>query len=643
MNWLGVSAGVALVLLLAALTAWLVPLGSARRLGGWRGWLLAGLRAGWLAAALVLAVGLRWPLQPDSRAVMVALHAVGGGAVPAAWRDAFRWQHVRLAGNSVDGWAREGRPPLEGPSDLGASMEEWAGDDGPPDGFVLLGSADPVGIRQPPAPLFVVRERHPDAERQLLMVGLEAPQTAVPGLSFPISVSFRGGPGCGGEEWSVRLLGPAGEENVRRVICDAAVTHTVELRSLPPSPGTWDYQVEWQGLGQETQSAEVSVDVTAEPMAVLFLEESPGWEVTFLRRSMKKLLGAQPHTFARLSTHHLFRGPDLEVPSDGYGLEDLSPDRFRLLVLREPVLSRADADWIRRFVAHRGGALVLLGSAPEELEFLAPLPAGEGVMQGAGPVTATPLGRGHPVLDEVSDRLPAMSAPQLEFSPAMQEPLATKVLARVGAQAWMGVRRFGAGRVLQIAGPETYRWKMRGESPAAVYDGMWGSAMDWLVAPAGPRQRILAAVSAAVPGSRVPVQVDLRDEHFEPENSPARLRNGPALLPVPFRPGSFRGWITTGEARQRVALQRNSLQGAWIGVAGASGAAADHEALSEVASRSGGRILYPDDPPPEIEPGVSSVSSVDWKRARESFWPPAILLALAAAEWGARRRWGCEG
>ena len=123
----------------------------------------------------------------------------------------------------------------------------------------------------------------------------------------------------------------------------------------------------------------------------------------------------------------------------------------------------------------------------------------------------------------------------------------------------------------------------------------------------------------------------------------ARLQAGPALLPVPFRPGSLRGWVGMGKTRRKAALHGDSPEGAWIAVATASGALAHQEALSEVASRSGGRILYADDPPPELEGGADPLSSVGWRHARESFWPAAILLALAAAEWGARRRWGCEG
>jgi hypothetical protein len=385
------------------------------------------------------------------------------------------------------------------------------------------------------------------------------------------------------------------------------------------------------------------VEVTAEPVAVLFLEESPGWEATFLRRSLNELLGAQAHTLARLSPRHLFRGPDLQAPAQGFGLPDLSPARFRLLVLREPVLSRADAQWIRRFVADRGGALIVLGSAPEELELLAPLPAGEAVTQAPGPVTATPLGWDHPILREVSAKLPEMPTLQLELSPPPSLPLATRVLARAGVQPWMAVRRFGAGRVLQVAGPETYRWRMRGHSPAAVYDAMWRGAITWLVEPAGPRQRIRPAVPGAAPGSRVPLQVDRRGENFQPENLPARLQAGPVLLPVPFRPGSFRGWVSMAESRRRAALQGSPGKGAWIAVEAPSGAFQDQEALSEVASRSGGRIFYPDDPPPEIEGARDPLSSVEWKRARDSFWPAVILLTLAVAEWGARRRWGCEG
>lgn len=96
-----------------------------------------------------------------------------------------------------------------------------------------------------------------------------------------------------------------------------------------------------------------------------------------------------------------------------------------------------------------------------------------------------------------------------------------------------------------------------------------------------------------------------------------------------------------GEGRRVAALQGSPVPGAWIAVETAPGAS--WEALSEVASRSGGRILYADDPPPQIEAGAGPLSSVKWRPARESFWPAAILLALAAAEWGARRRWGCEG
>jgi hypothetical protein len=137
------------------------------------------------------------------------------------------------------------------------------------------------------------------------------------------------------------------------------------------------------------------------------------------------------------------------------------------------------------------------------------------------------------------------------------------------------------------------------------------------------------------------LQVEQRDEDFLPDGAAARLEAGSVLLPTAFRPGYFRGWVRMGEGRREAALGGQSGRGAWIAAEGPSGSG--HRALSEVASRSGGRILYPDDPPPAMEGGSDPFSSVEWKRARESWWLPAILLALAAAEWGARRRWGCEG
>lgn len=642
MNWLGVSEWLALLLCLMAVAAWLVPLGSARRVAGWRAALLMVLRAGWLAVALILALGLRWPVPSDSRPVVVAVHAKGGATVPAHWRDAFRWQHMRLAGGSAVELGGRGRPALAGPLDLGAALEEWAVAGYLPAAFVLLGDADPVGLERSPAPLFVLRERPPDADRQLRMVGLESPRNVVPGLPFKMSASFRGGSDCEGEDWSVRLLGPAGEEDVRSVLCEPATTRTIELRSMPTSSGIWDYRLEWQAPGQAARSAVVATEVTAEPMAVLFLEASPGWEVNFLRRSVKNLVGLQTHTLTRLSARHVQRGPDLSIPAEGFGLADLSQERFRLLVLRQPDLTDADADWVRRFVARRGGALILLGAAPEGLAFLAPLPEGEGTSLPAGPVTATLSGRSHPILSEFSARLPLQPALQLEFSPALERPLATRVLARVDTRPWMAVRRFGAGRVMQVVGPETYRWKLRGGSSALVYDAMWREAMQWLVEPAGARQTIRTVVRAAAPGSRVALRVDWRREPLRQESTAVRLRTGPALLPVPFRPGSFRGWVNMDQSRQQVALHGDSGERDWVAVAGAAGTFGNQEALSEVASRSGGRILYSDEPPPEIERGAGSVSSVEWKPARESFWPPVILLALAAAEWGARRRWGCE-
>ena len=379
-------------------------------------------------------------------------------------------------------------------------------------------------------------------------------------------------------------------------------------------------------------------------------------------------------------------------------------DREALFAYDAIVLANVEADYfqvrqlelIASFVAERGGGLLSLGDATLSrrgwaASALAPvLPAalvdpGRGAEYGSagGGVEAsgdggdalelTAAGARHPVMrlaatpEETRGRW--RDVPRLAGAVALGEPKPGATLlavtpARPGrpAQPLIAIQRYGAGRAMVFAGRAAWRWRMRMPADDRTYDVFWGQVARWLTGSA--RDAVaLASRGGDTPGDTLEIDLLVRDEAFVPvaDASPVLSVTGPDGETREVRPelvdaaeGGYRAAVRPAEPgvyRIDAVVDRGGERlGAatdWALVGGADAELADPwlnaPALERAAAATGGRYVEPD--------GVGGLgeSILDGFAAApipvrtplwHSVWVFLWLVAVLAAEWGLRRRWG---
>ena len=340
-------------LLLVAVAAWLPVLGATQDLRRGRRIVLASLRAAWLLFAVALVLGAPWPFAPGPRARLAVLEGPGAGEIPDRWSGLFQLDRVRvdppapIREPESRPRASDGKPPIEGPDHLAYALAELGSMAEPPDGILLLGEVDPGRFQGAIPPVFRLAARPDRAAVELF--GARAPIRARAELPFEVTVRMDGS-GCDAGSWAIRLIGPAGEEARALVPCGQVGVVDRTLRSLPPSPGVWEYRLAWgpleAGTG-ETEERGLGFALHVEPAArVLVFEDAPGWEATFLRRSLERMPGVEPVSLARLAPDRFLQSPGLVEPgadggpgagrTNGFDLEALDPSGLRAIVMRAP-------------------------------------------------------------------------------------------------------------------------------------------------------------------------------------------------------------------------------------------------------------------------------------------------------------------
>jgi hypothetical protein len=627
---------VALCLLLGT-SAWgwgLLGVGGRRRL--WIG----SLRAAWIGLAILLLLDIDWPRSPDRRPALAVLEGIDAAPLPRSWERAFRVERIRIAGG-----AGADAASLRSGAGLDQAMRELDAAQPSPDAALLLGRG--AGSTHAAAtPLFLLAD--PGGEG-LQLTALDAPHRGISGAPYHVSLRLLGGDGenCRSDPWEVELIGPEGLEGRAEVLCEPDRSQVVRLRSRPISKGTWTYRVRWapvSGAGSAPRERSFVVEGAEPGIRVLLLETAPGWEMTFLRRALESARGVNPMSMTRISGDLYVRAEELAGASADASQQPLGA--FEVAVVRDAAgdLPEPTVRWIRRFVSVRGGGLLILGSAPELLQDIAPIRTAVGEQPTSeAPVALAAAGRGHDLVAGArwAEALPGLPPLSSEFRPS-GPALGARVLAVAGDEPFLAVRRVGAGRIAQLAGPETFRWRLRGGEGSRAHQELWSRTVSWLAGGAGAPDRLFIRDPGA---SSVGIEAGMRDAAFEPRPGPARIvQDGVAIrvpLAVPFQPGRFSTRIAPAPGANRVELSSSPPAVAWV----FGGGPGDGGSLRRLALASGGGILKPGDPPPSIRPGGSPPRPAGWRRTRlrDSWWVPLTLLLLAAGEWTLRRRWGLEG
>jgi uncharacterized membrane protein len=435
---------------------------------------------------------------------------------------------------------------------------------------------------------------------------------------------------------------------------------------------------------------------------VLVLQGAPGFEHTFLTRAWGEDPSLDVDSVVRKGRDE--RGADtFFVQAAGSRSETLAGgfpatkealyayDVVALANMDARALRREQLEWLRDFVAERGGGLLTLGArsldaqaiADSPIEEVLPLRPGDGgsvvraaaTRGGAGErVRLTADGRRHPLMriaandDDSGKRWAALPTLAAHVRLGAARPGAS-ILATADGQGGaldpvVAVQRFGAGRAMIFAGEASWRWKMLMPATDGSYDRFWRQAARWLSAEA-PDAVAVDASGITPDDDDVTLAVDARDAAFVPAadaNVTVRVANPDgtsatqtATLIDPAR-GRFEARVSARAAGIYRAHIEAVRKGTRLGIAdvpwlvgGTDAELADPRldaiGLRRLAEASGGAYLTPEH---AVEAGRFLLARragrgpTEWRDAWHRGWIFMLIVALVSVEWTLRRQWGLK-
>jgi uncharacterized membrane protein len=487
--------------------------------------------------------------------------------------------------------------------------------------------------------------------------------------------------------------GPGGAIRALFTVAPGRQAPTVYTVDLSPKDGE---------LTEANNHVSVLVPPPGRRRRVLVLQGAPGFEHTFLTRAWGEDPSLDVDSVVRKGRDE--RGADtFFVQAAGSRSETLaggfpatkealySYDVVALANMDARALRREQLEWLRDFVAERGGGLLTLGArsldaqaiADSPIEEVLPLRPGDGgsVVRAAATrggngerVRLTADGRRHPLMriaandDDSGKRWAALPTLAAHVRLGAARPGAS-ILATAEGQGGaldpvVAVQRFGAGRAMIFAGEASWRWKMLMPATDGSYDRFWRQAARWLSAEA-PDAVAVDASGITPDDDDVTLAVDARDAAFVPAaDASVTVRVEPpdgtsatqtATLIDPAR-GRFEARVSARAAgiyRAHIeAVRKGTRLGAadvpWL-VGGIDEELADPRldaiGLRRLAEASGGAYLTPER---AVEAGKFLLARhagrgpTEWRDAWHRGWMFMLIVALVSVEWTLRRQWGLK-
>ena len=233
----------------------------------------------------------------------------------------------------------------------------------------------------------------------------------------------------------------------------------------------------------------------------------------------------------------------------------------------------------------------------------------------------------------------------------------------------LAIQRFGKGRTSALMVGDLWRWGMKDAESHADMDKAWRQLLRWLVTDVPNRVQIASEPIPSDPNGAVRLQVRARDEKFEPldnasvsievetvqfeatpgsTNLPIRISasasaDEPGLYEATFVPRTTAGFRATTTVTNAVGAPAGTAETGWstdLAAEEFKSLVPNLPLLQEIARRTGGRVVTPDELPTLARDLPSSPAPVMETITRPLWNTPAFFsLALAAllAEWGLRR------
>ncbi|HVG85943.1 MAG TPA: glutamine amidotransferase [Vicinamibacterales bacterium] len=726
--------GYALAFGAAALLAWAAYARAAAALTGRERALLVGLRA--TALSLIVAALLRpvailpsddprrrvVPLLVDaSRSMGVAdegtetrldrARAVAGEII-AGLGPAFRIELLAF-GDAVTRASLDQLTPSARRSNLSVAVEETVERFRHEDlaGVIVLSdggdtSGRPIeGGRVSGARVFPIGIGASPSARDRAVLNLTAGEAVLPEAALDLSVSFVSR-GFGTAPVDVRLSANGRPVEVRRVApaADGAPVHQVFTVS-PTADQPTVYTVDLVGTGDELSGDNNRRSVLVPPQVgrrkILIVEGAPGFEHTFLKRALASDRGLDVDAVVRKGqnddgqpTFFVQAGESRAAAlSSGYPSTPDALFQYDAIVfgnVEAEFFTREQLALTSRFVAERGGGLLVLGARSFEHQGLSATSLAEALPLditdrrtaaarapegGEGQAVNTPAvtsdGAGHPATRlapgleasrAIWKKLPALASVSLVGGPRPGAQILAVTSSPGGdAHPLIAVQRYGQGRTMMFAGEASWRWRMLRPASDTSYDTIWRQLVRWLAA-STPGTVSMPPMAVGNAGDVEPLSVTVRSGRFEavtdaqvsisvtdPDGAVRTLepaledaRAGRYTVPIRFdQEGVYRvdaearrGDLALGTATRHVLVGGADLEMADLSL--------NEPVLQRLAEATGGRYLRPDGTAElrDLLKGDEQERATEMKDLWHNAWTLFAIVGLLAAEWLVRRRCG---
>ena len=568
---------------------------------------------------------------------------------------------------------------------------------------VLLSDGADTGGTAAPAPggppVFAVPigAADPGVDREVVSVSIdeEAPLEAL--LDLSVAIAVRGSR----DPFMVRVLENGRLVHSRRVEPASSGPVRLTVPVAPPRGADAVYAVDVDAHPSERVTANNRRAVLVRPAegrrAVLLVEGAPGFEHSFLKRSLTGDPSLEIDAVVRKGqndageeTFYVQAAPD-RAGALAAGMPLAAEDLFRydaivLANVEAGLLTHAQLELAEQFVSKRGGGLLVLGARSFAASGLRGTPLepalpvalsdrGDPAMAGGSRAATNQLmvtadGLMHPIMrlaaDSETSRRRWEAVPSLSSTAGLgrARPGAT-VLATAGGAGGLGrplvaVQRYGEGRALIFGGEAAWRWRMLMPAGDGTYDSFWRQSVRWL-AGASPRGVEVHGPLDAIAGEPAQISLRVRDAAFDPsaEASIALTVEGPAgerETPVPA-PAGEPGLRTAAFTPSHDGVYRVTARTTWPGgrveiattsvlVGGADVELSEpwrHDAaLARLADDTGGALVFEADLDslPSLLQSAAGTPELRESRLWHEPWVFLLLVGLLSAEWTLRRRWG---
>lgn len=554
-------------------------------------------------------------------------------------------------------------------------------------------------------PVFPIGVGAPAPARDRAVLNLTAGEAVLPEAALDLSVSFVSR-GFGTDPVDVRLSANGRPVEVRKVVppADGAPVHQV-FTVAPPADQPTVYTVDLGGGADELSTDNNRRSVLVPPQVarrkILIVEGAPGFEHTFLKRALASDRGLDVDAVVRKGqnddgqpTFFVQAGESRAAAlSSGYPTTREALFQYDAIVfgnVEAEFFTRDQLALTSRFVAERGGGLLVLGARSFERQGLSgtalaeslPLDitdrrsapprvpdGGEGQAINTPAVTAD--GAGHPATRLAASleasrtlwkQLPPLASVSLVGGPRPgAEILAVTASPGGDAHPLIAVQRYGQGRTMVFAGEASWRWRMLRPAADPAYDTIWRQLVRWLAA-AAPGPVSMPAMAIGNDGDVEPVDVHVRNARFEPvadaevsltvtdpdggvrtlEPTLEDPRTGRYSVPVRFdRNGVYR---VDAEARRGEQPLGTHMRYVLVGGADLEMAdlALNEPVLQRLAAATGGRYLRTDETGElaALLKGDAREQVTEMRDLWHNAWTLLAIVGLLAAEWLIRRRSG---